>query len=96
MGHPRINLLWSGDFFVEWIENVMNTFEQEARMYFYWRIMEELKYLGEVLVFHDPSFKREYRLWVRKNQAGLDVIKKDDNRKILDDFDPFGIIPSLN
>jgi hypothetical protein len=40
-------------------------------VYFYWRIMEELKYLGEILVFHDPSFKREYRQWIQKNQSGL-------------------------
>jgi hypothetical protein len=33
--------------------------------------MEELKYLGEILVFHDPSFKREYRQWIQKNQSGL-------------------------
>ncbi len=65
-------------------------------MYFYWRIMEELKYLGEVLVFHDPSFKREYHLWVQKNQVGLDFTAMEDNRKILDDFDPFGVTVSLN
>ncbi len=65
-------------------------------MYFYWRIMEELKYLGEVLVFHDPSFKREYRQWIRKNQTGLALSAVDKDRKILNDFDPFGIKPSLN
>lgn len=65
-------------------------------MYFYWRIMEELKYLGEVLVFHDPSFKREYRLWVQKNQVGLKLSAVERKREILDDFDPFGVTPSLN
>jgi hypothetical protein len=65
-------------------------------MYFYWRIMEELKYLGETLVFHDPSFKREYRLWVQKNQVGLALSVVERKRKVLDDFDPFGITPSLN
>jgi hypothetical protein len=58
--------------------------------------MEELKYLGEVLVFQDPGFKREYRLWVQKNRAGLDFIEMKENRKILDDFGPFGVAPSLN
>jgi hypothetical protein len=33
-------------------------------MHFYWRIKEELSYLGEVLVFLDPRFVREYRRWV--------------------------------
>jgi len=44
-------------------------------MYFYWRMKEELKYLGEDLVFHDPSFIREYRRWSRKNGGALAVIK---------------------
>ena len=65
-------------------------------MYFYWRIMEELKYLGEILVFHDPSFKREYRQWIQKNQTGLALIAVEKKREILNDFDPFGIEPSLN
>jgi len=65
-------------------------------MYFYWRIMEELKYLGEVLVFHDPSFKREFRRWVQRNQAALVLGAVEKKRKILDEFDPFGIEPSLN
>ena len=65
-------------------------------MYFYWRIMEELKYLGEVLVFHDPSFIREYRQWVKRNKAGLGFSVVEKKRKILDAFDPFGVVPSLN
>jgi hypothetical protein len=32
----------------------------------YWRIKEELLYLGEVLIFLDPRFLREYRRWVEK------------------------------
>jgi len=35
-------------------------------MHLYWRIKEELSYLGEVLVFIDPRFIREYRRWVEK------------------------------
>ena len=65
-------------------------------MYFYWRIMEELKYMGEALVFHDPSFKREYRQWIQKNQTALALSAVEKERKILNDFDPFGIVPSLN
>ena len=65
-------------------------------VYFYWRIMEELKYLGETLVFLDPSFTREYRQWAQKNQAGLVLSAVERKRKTLDEFDPFGIAPSLN
>jgi len=35
-------------------------------MHLYWRIKEELLYLGEVLVFLDPRFVREYSRWVKK------------------------------
>jgi hypothetical protein len=35
-------------------------------MHLYWRIKEELLYLGEVLVFLDPRFDREYRRWVKR------------------------------
>ena len=35
-------------------------------MHLYWRIKEELLYLGEGLVFLDPRFTREYRRWEKK------------------------------
>ena len=35
-------------------------------MHFYWRIKEELLYLGEILVFVDPCLIREYRRWVKR------------------------------
>ena len=35
-------------------------------MHFYWRIKEELLYLGEILVFVDPCLIREYRRWVER------------------------------
>ena len=65
-------------------------------MYFYWRIMEELKYLGEILVFHDPNFKREFRKWMKRNQGGLAFSVMEGGWETLDVFDPFGIGPSLN
>jgi hypothetical protein len=38
-------------------------------MHLYWRIREELLYLGEVLVFLDPRFVREFRRWVKRRFA---------------------------
>ena len=38
-------------------------------MHLYWRIKEELLYLGEVLVFLDPRFVREYTRWVKRRLA---------------------------
>jgi hypothetical protein len=40
-------------------------------MHFYWRIKEELLYLGEVLVFVDPCLIREYRRWVEKKLSRI-------------------------
>jgi len=40
-------------------------------MHFYWRIKEELKFLGESLIFNDPSLKREYHLWLKKNAYAI-------------------------
>ena len=50
-------------------------------MYSYWRINEELKYLGEVLVFHDPSLKRCYEEWVCKRAEALAMLEMDDEEK---------------
>ena len=50
-------------------------------MYSYWRINEELKYLGEALVFHDPSLRRCYEKWVRKKAEALSMLETDDEGK---------------
>lgn len=36
-------------------------------MHFYWRIIEELKFLGETWVFNNPNLQRCYRIWIKKN-----------------------------
>ena len=41
-------------------------------MHLYWRIKEELWYLGEVLVFHDPRFTREYKRWFERRGRDLE------------------------
>ncbi len=50
-------------------------------MHLYWRIIEELKYLGEVLVFNDPSLKRCYENWVSKKAEALSMLDVDDETK---------------
>ena len=49
-------------------------------MHSYWRINEELKYLGEVLVFHDPSLKRCYEEWICKKAEVLSMLDTDSER----------------
>ncbi len=39
-------------------------------MQIYWRMMHELRELGEMVVFHDPSLVREYKRWCKRN--GID------------------------
>ena len=48
-------------------------------MHLYWRIKEELLYLGEVLVFLDPRFLREYRRWMKKRLLGRRSTRVEDN-----------------
>jgi len=57
-GNPRIEVIGPG-FFLFW----------GGIMHLYWRIREELLYLGEVLVFLDPRFVREFRRWVKRRFA---------------------------
>ncbi len=40
-------------------------------MHIYWRVINELGELGEVLVFHDPSILREYGNWCKRNNVVL-------------------------
>lgn len=36
-------------------------------MHLYWKVFEELKYLGETWIIHDPSLLRRYKEWTFKN-----------------------------
>jgi len=42
-------------------------------MHFYWRVIEELKFLGETWTFRDPSLLRSYKLWLQKNADAIAV-----------------------
>ena len=37
-------------------------------MHLYWRVIEELKFLGEIWTFQDPSLQRQFRRWLKKNE----------------------------
>jgi hypothetical protein len=50
-------------------------------MHSYWRIIEELKYLGEILVFHDPSLKRCYEEWVSKKAEALSMLETGSEKE---------------
>lgn len=38
-------------------------------MQLYWRIMEELFYLGEVINIVDPNIRREFQKWTKKHNV---------------------------
>lgn len=40
-------------------------------MHLYWRVQQDLYFLGEVIGFTHPGFRRCYLLWIRKNAAGI-------------------------
>ena len=65
-------------------------------MHLYWRIIEELKYLGEVLIFHDPGISREYEIWVKKKSNVLAVSRMDDISHVSSSLKYFMIPPCLN
>lgn len=49
-------------------------------MHLYWRVIEELKYLGEVWTFTNPSFQRWYERWLRKNADAIAALNQKDSR----------------
>ncbi|MFH1885921.1 MAG: hypothetical protein ABIM40_04420 [Pseudomonadota bacterium] len=60
-------------------------------MHLYWRIVEELKSMGERVVFLDPSLKRCFRDWLTVHEESLrraEDLSPDEN--------PFELPVSLN
>jgi len=94
MGHPRIDSKSVRGFFLS--NGMGNDEEKGGVMHLYWRIMEELKYLGEVLIFHNPNLLREYNDWIQKNSASLALSSMEDTNKT-SPIVHFGVIvPFLN
>ncbi|MFO7986157.1 MAG: hypothetical protein R6U38_09840 [Desulfatiglandaceae bacterium] len=65
-------------------------------MQFYWRIIEELKFLGETVIFHDPGLLRQFNWWLRKNAEGLALSTTDYRSQTSAAFKTWGVSPSLN
>jgi len=69
---------------------------KKAIMHFYWRITEELKYLGELIVFHDPGLSREYQRWTGKNCAALEIHLKDYHTDLASAINYSVFLPCMN
>ena len=65
-------------------------------MHFYWRVIEELKLIGETWVFSDPSLARSFEYWLYKNADAIAMLDISPKRKCPPLFDLNGMTHSLN
>lgn len=64
-------------------------------MQFYWRIIEELRFLGETVIFHDPTLLRQFRWWLKKNAGAVAMCDTDYSTRN-NTLTMLGIPPSMN
>ncbi len=62
-------------------------------MHFYWKIIEELKYLGESWDPQDPGLKRNFNSWLQKNIEAtcVDFSENNNNGAFLYKGVPFSL-----
>jgi|GEM_PF-1583216 len=65
-------------------------------MHLYWRIIEELKLLGETWTITNPNLLRCYRIWLEQHSDAIERITADEAAKNLMSFGYRGIPHSLN
>jgi hypothetical protein len=65
-------------------------------MHFYWRVIEELKMLGETWMFSDPSLARSYEEWVLKNAEAIALVQTSATFERPVSFEYKGVMHSLN
>jgi hypothetical protein len=65
-------------------------------MHFYWRVIEELKFMGETWVIHDPSLSRNYRRWLKINQEAIAMSLSTEPMAARTLFEYRGVTHSLN
>ena len=65
-------------------------------MHLYWRVMEELKLLGETWVFNNPNLLRCYRTWLKKNADAIALSQSESPSCRSSAFTYKGISHSLN
>ena len=65
-------------------------------MHLYWRVIEELKLLGETWGFNDPSLQRSYQSWLRRNADAIaqSLVYDSSDRPAI--FEYKGIMHSLS
>jgi len=54
-------------------------------MHMYWRVIEELKYLGELWQINDPAISRCYKLWMQRHTDSINMVFMN-NRDLTSDW----------
>ena len=65
-------------------------------MHFYWRVIEELKFLGETWVINDPGLQRNFQCWLQKNGDAIALSSMYDQFQRSFQFGSDCITPSVN
>ncbi len=65
-------------------------------MHFYWRVIEELKILGETWIINDPGLQRNFQRWLQKNEDAIELSSTYDQLERPFRFGFEGISPSVN
>ena len=55
-------------------------------MHLYWRVIEELKYIGEIWKISDPSILRYYDRWLKKHSESINQnsIKNKNSNPVIE------------
>ena len=65
-------------------------------MHLYWRLIEELKFMGETIIFHDPSLLRYYKLWIDEHADAIALSNMDVKETRIPIIDYRGAKISMN
>ena len=65
-------------------------------MHLYWRIIEELKFIGETWIFSDPSLARNFKHWIHKNADAIDMLDRAETFQDSTLFTLNGLPHSMN
>lgn len=75
---------------------ILITVKWNDKMHSYWRVIEELKFLGETWYFHDPTLKRHFDEWVKRRSDRINVPLEKTASDVGPLFKYKGVLKSLN
>jgi hypothetical protein len=66
----------------------------EDWMFFYWRIVEELKELNEIVIFRDPGLKRMFKQWVSRHYEAISDERQQASIRVSESYPVWPVISS--